>query len=575
MAVSLTKGRADVSIVLCGQAGQGIQTVDSLLSGICKRTGYNVFSTQEFMSRIRGGANSTQIRVSSKPVSAFVRRIDLLIPMSKNAIEHVENRLSDDTLIVGDKVTLGDSVDQNKHNFIEIPFTEIAEEAGGKIYANTAAVGALAALLKIELSDVNEFLAGFFKSKSSEIIDNNKKAAAAAYEKSKALLDSGDIELELKKDQSLKEQLLLGGAEAVSIGAIAGGCNFASSYPMSPSTAVLTFLAQKAEQFGLIVEQAEDEIAAMNMSIGAWYAGARAMVTTSGGGFALMTEGLSLAAMIESPMVIHIGQRPGPATGLPTRTEQADLNLALYAGHGEFPRVIYAPGNPQDAMSLTHKAFNIADKYQVPVFVLTDQFLLDSRYTIPEFDLSEVKNEKHLVKTDKDYLRYALTEDGVSPRGIPGYGEGLVDVDSDEHDAAGHITESMEVRNRMMQKRLIKKTELIRNETIAPELVGSDDYKTLVICWGSTYHAAKEAMELLGRDDVALLYFKQLWPLPEQAADYLKKAEQTIIIEGNATSQFAQLIKLETGISIEHRINKYDGLSFFVEEIYEAVNNLI
>ncbi|UCC22313.1 MAG: 2-oxoacid:acceptor oxidoreductase subunit alpha, partial [Planctomycetota bacterium] len=367
---------------------------------------------------------------------------------------------------------------------------------------------------------------------------------------------------------------LLSGAEAVSLGAIAGGCNFVSSYPMSPSTAVLVFLARRGRDFGIIAEQAEDEIAAMNMAIGAWYAGARAMVTTSGGGFALMTEGLSLAGMLESPIVIHLGQRPGPATGLPTRTEQADLELALYAGHGEFPRIILAPGSIEDAFYLTQRAFNLASKYQVPVFVLTDQYFLDSYYNTASLELSGLEIDQHVVKTAKGYNRYELTDDGISPRGIPGYGEGLVAVDSDEHDTAGHITEDLDLRVAMVDKRL-KKMDSIKAEAIEPELIGPEDYKTLIVCWGSTYHVASEAIKTLGSDDVSLLHFRQVYPLHESAAEYLKRARELVLIEGNATSQFGRLLKLRTGIDIENKILKYDGLSFSVEEVAERLGGVL
>jgi len=310
------------------------------------------------------------------------------------------------------------------------------------------------------------------------------------------------------------------------------------------------------------------------MGLGAWYAGARAMVTTSGGGFALMTEGVSLAGMLESPMVIHLAQRPGPATGLPTRTEQGDLELALYAGHGEFPRIILAPGTIEDAFYLTQQAFNLADKYQVPVFVLTDEYFMDSYYNTAAPDVAKAKVEKHITRTPKDYQRYAFTKTGVSRRGVPGYGEGLVLVDSDEHDTQGHITEDLDVRIKMVDKRL-KKGELLKADIFPPELTGPEDYKSLIVCWGSTYDIAQEAVQKLDRDDVALLHFKQVYPLPDRIADYLQRAKQTIIVENNATSQFGKLIKLHTGIEMDSKLLKYNGLSFTVEELMEKLNEVL
>jgi len=564
----------DISIVLCGQAGQGLQSVEFLLTRILKLADFNIFATKEYMSRIRGGMNSTEIRISSSPVKAFVKRIDILIALNKGALQHLKDRISPQTIILAEQEIVGDEFDNTECNHIDVPFTKIASEIGNKIYSNVVAVGTITGLFRIDLTTVSRFVKQFFSAKSEDVVKNNLTAVKAGFEIAGSLQDSSKIELNIDKGVGLEEQILLNGAEAVSIGAIAGGCDFISAYPMSPSTGVLAFLAKHAKEFGIIAEQAEDEIAAINMAIGAWYAGARAMVTTSGGGFALMTEGLSLAGMLESPIVIHLAQRPGPATGLPTRTEQADLELALYAGHGEFPRIIFAPGSLEDAFSLTQKAFGLADKYQVSVFILTDQYLIDSYYNNVPFDISGIRVEKHIVKTSKDYERYELTQNGISPRGIPGFGKGLVAVDSDEHDQAGHITEDLDLRTMMVEKRL-RKLKLLNCETIPPELTGQEKYKNLVLCWGSTYNAAAEAIKNLGRDDLALLYFKQVYPLHKKTADYLRKAENTIIIENNATSQFGKLIKLNTGIDIKNKILKYNGLNFYVEELTEELKKLL
>ncbi len=564
----------DISIVLCGQAGQGIQTIEYVLTRILKLAGYNVFATKEYMSRIRGGTNSTEIRVSSKPVRAIINRIDILIPLDKDAVRHVRKRISSRTIILAETENGGEVSDRRECVFIEVPFTKTATDIGDKIYSNIVAVGVVAGLLGVDLQLANDYVRKYFSKKSDDVVNKNIEAVKAGHKLGCDLDSSGKIEFAVKPEAGIKDQVLLSGAEAVASGAIAGGCNFVSSYPMSPSTAVLVFLSQHAKEFDIIAEQAEDEIAAMNMAIGAWYAGARAMVTTSGGGFALMTEGLSLAAMLESPVVIHLGQRPGPATGLPTRTEQGDLELALYGGHGEFPRIILAPGTLEDAFILTRKAFNLADKYQVPVFVLTDQYFLDSYYNTTGFDLSDLKTEKYIVKTKKYYRRYELTADGISPRGIPGYGQGLICVDSDEHDTQGHITEDLETRVKMVDKRL-KKGQAMIKDTIPPQLIGPEDYKTLVVCWGSTYNIVDEAIRNLNRQSVAFLHFKQVHPLPKETVSFLKKAEKTIIVENNATGQFAKQIKLHTGIDISEKVLKYSGLTFTVEELVKRLDSLL
>jgi 2-oxoglutarate ferredoxin oxidoreductase subunit alpha len=568
----LLRLKEDVSIVLCGEAGQGIQTVEHILTQTLKLSGYHVFSSEEYMSRIRGGSNSTLLRVSSKRVSAPVDRIDLLIPFSPGAISHVQKRISPETVLLGEKKIVENEYRENR--VINAPFSEIASEVGGPIYTNTVAVAVLAGLLKVEREVLDQYLRHHFSGKDENTIHKNLEAAIKGYEVSDELFRSGKLQIDLARHNEIKDDILIDGVEALAMGAVAGGCNFLSFYPMSPSTAVAVLLAEHSKEFGIIVEQAEDEISAMNMVIGAWYAGARGLASTSGGGFALMVEGLSLAGMIESPLVVHIGQRPGPATGLPTRTEQGDLLFALYSGHGEFPRIILAPGTIEDCFYLAQKAFNLADQYQVPVFILTDQYILESHYNIPSLDPTRTPLKKHFVETRKGYQRYQLTEAGLSPRGIPGFGEGLVVLDSDEHDEEGHITEDLDLRTKMVNKRL-KKLDLLKNDMIPPELIGPENYKTLIVGWGSTYHAIKEALGRLGTKDVAFLHFKQVYPLHTEAIAYFKKAKKTVIVENNGTAQFGQLIRLQTGCDMDRKILKYNGLPFSVEELEERLKSIL
>jgi 2-oxoglutarate/2-oxoacid ferredoxin oxidoreductase subunit alpha len=386
------------------------------------------------------------------------------------------------------------------------------------------------------------------------------------YEIGKELMDSGRISIQIDRNHDVKDELLLDGTAAVGLGCIAGGCKFMASYPMTPSTPLQVFIAANAEKFGMVFEQAEDEIAAINMAIGGFYAGARSMVATSGSGFALMEEAVGLSGMIETPVVIYIGQRPGPAVGLPTRTSQEDLNLALYSGPGEFPRIIFAPGNLQDAFYLSQKAFNLADQYQTPVFILSDQYFADVFYNEINFDLEGLAVENYTIKTNSDYKRYEITDSGISPRGIPGFGEGLVVVDSDEHDEEGHLTENLDMRIQMVDKRL-RKLKGIKDDIIAPELVGDLDYSTLIIGWGSSYGAIKEALDKFKNDKISFLYFKQVYPLHPSTEKTLKKAKKTIIFENNAQGQFADLIKLKTGFEIDKKVLKYNGMPFSVEDI--------
>jgi 2-oxoglutarate ferredoxin oxidoreductase subunit alpha len=555
----------DVSIVLSGEAGQGIKTVELFINEALRDAGYHFFSTSEVMSRIRGGNNTTEIRIGGRHIQGFADKIDILVVLHQNGIYRIEDRIDKNTIIIGDPSSIEDEY-KNKYNVKECPVNQIAKDNGGKIMANTVVFGLIIGILRLNTDEAKGLLKKRFGKKGDEVVNNNIAALEAGYEEGNKI----EFEAGLETFDDVKEEVVVTGGQTIGIGAIAGGCNFISSYPMSPSTSVLLFLAKHAEKFGVVAEQAEDEIAAINMALGSWYAGGRGMATTSGGGFALMEEGISLSGITEIPAVIHLAQRPGPGTGLPTRTEQGDLTLALYAGHGDFPRIILAPGHPEEGIELTQKAFNLADKFKVPVIVLTDQFYLDSHYLMPKVDVTQYKNEYHIEKTKKDYKTYKLTESGMSPRGVPGYGEGYVCVDSDEHDEWGRITEDTEVRVNMVDKRL-NKQKAIEKEAIEPELIGPKNYKILVIGWGSNYGVINEALHQINSDKIAFAHFKQLFPLPGNTKELIEKAEKTIMVENNATSQFSQLIKVQTGLDIDEKILQYNGMPFSVETLIKKI----
>ncbi|HAH61267.1 MAG TPA: 2-oxoacid:acceptor oxidoreductase subunit alpha [Treponema sp.] len=555
------------SVVLSGEAGQGLKTIETLFMKLLRQSGYYAFMTKELMSRVRGGNNTTELRVSSEPVYAFTDRIDLLIVLGKNGIRRLEKRLSPDTIVTGETDHLTDTgVPCRK---IPLPIEKNLEDIGGTLYANTLVSGLLCALFSCNPETAYSLISAQFAKKGADIVKNNN----TAFDRGMKLADTIPLHAEIKKDESVEARSkALSGTESIGIGALAGGCNFIASYPMSPGTGVLTFMASHADEYGVVAEQAEDELAALNMELGAWYAGARAMVTTSGGGFALMTEALSLAGCIESPAVIHLAERPGPATGLPTRTEQGDLNLAVYAGHGDFPRVIYAPGTLQDGIELARRAFDTADEFQVPVILLTDQYFLDSEGIISKIDFSGNSIRPHITETSAGYKRYALTKSGVSPRGIPGYGNGIVRVDSDEHTEEGLITEDADVRIAMTDKRMRKLKNL---KDIEPELIGSKDYETLVVGWGSTYGAVCEALERLGRKDIAFAHFAQVYPVPKSAKALLAHAKRKILVENNVTGQFGNLLKQETLTDFDARILKYNGMQFSVEELVKKIGEVV
>jgi len=564
---------ADLSIVLSGEAGQGLQTLEQLMLKVFKQAGYHVFSYSEFMSRIRGGNNSTQIRIASRNVQSYRRRIDIFVPLHAGALERFKNRITHETVILGDKSVFDSEYIDHGFPIVDIPVSEMARNVGGEVYVNVILVGIFAALFAIDFELVEERVRSMFASAGDERLQKNIHAARVGYDRGTHLLKAGQVFPVIPRTEDAAKWHLLNGVDAISFGSLAGGCTFVSSYPMSPSTNVLVFLAGCSQELGVVVEQAEDEISAVNMAMGSWYAGGRALVTTSGGGYALMVEGMSLAGCIESPLVIHLGQRPGPATGLPTRTEQADLEHVLYSGHGEFARLILAPGTVEEGLHLTRHAFYMADKYQIPVIILTDQYYLESNHCVKDLKIPKALQERFIIQTDNTYKRYRLTDSGISPRGIPGFGEGLVCVDSDEHDEQGHITEDFDMRTAMVNKRL-KKIKTMEKDSIPATLKGSPDSRYLVVGWGSTRTVVEEALDALDRSDISFLHFAQVYPLHQGSLDIIRRARKRIIIENNATAQFEKLIRIATGIYFDEQILQYDGMPFMLEDVMERLDAL-
>lgn len=557
----------EISLVIAGEAGQGIDTITNVVSKVIKRNGFNVFSTKEYMSRIKGGCNSSSIRIAAEKVCAYKNSVDFVFAMSKDSINHLANRLCESTVIIYE---YDDESLEKFPNKIKVDFSALSKEAGGILYANSIISGIIMGILNVDLDLLQESLKQIFSNKGEDVVGKNLQASAKGYEIGKQISQEKEITINIQKDNSVESEIIIDGNDAAALGLIAGGVDFISSYPMSPSTGILTFMAKHSKDFNILVEQAEDEIAAINLGIGAWYAGARAMTTTSGGGFALMCEAVSLSGMTEIPMVIYLGQRPGPATGLPTRMEQGDLNLALYSGHGEFPRIILAPGTLEDAFNLCQQAFNLADKFQVPVFILSDQYFIDSVYNIKPFDVESTEVTEYIQKTSKEYKRYAFTPNGISPRGIPGNDEGLVVIDSDEHNEEGHITEDFDMRVKMVNKRM-SKLNLIKDEAIFPEFFGDRNAKNLVVGWGSTCSVIKEALDKINNPDIAFIYFKQVYPLSKNVLEYFENAQKIICVENNFTGQFANMLKLELDICVDKKILKYNGLAFCVEELVAQI----
>jgi len=558
------------NIVIAGQAGQGLKTIEKVLSKICKKAGYHVFSTREYMSRIRGGVNTTTLIVSSpsSPMGANIRDIDLLISLTKDAVPHVSDRIKGGSLSVGENV---DAVLEGKHYALSPD--ELSKEFGGTKFSSMIASGIVCGLLSIEEDEAKKQLQVIFSKKDQQVVDNNIKALSKGYRESENIRKQHDFDVQIERDRSCADDMYISGADTVAAGALAGGCTFVSSYPMSPATAVLTTLGNNARTFNIVVEQAEDEIAAANMAVGAWSAGGRALATTSGGGFALMTEGVSLAGMLESPMVVHVAQRPGPATGLPTRTAQGDLSFVLYGGHGYFPKAVFAPGTVSDGYEITARAFDTADRYQVPAIILTDQYYMDTHDMVRDIKIDSVPFKSHIVESDENYKRHVFTDSGISPRSIPGYGKGVVKLDSDEHDEEGHITESMNVRKQQVYKRR-KKDRLLVENAVKPKVYGLERGPIAIIGWGSTEPIIQAALKMLGSEIITHIHYTQVFPLPEDTAEFLSGFESLYLVENSVTGSFAHVLAAHAGVQVTDTVLKYDGISFFVEELYERFRQL-
>ena len=540
------------TVLIGGEAGQGLVTVGQLLSKTLVRAGWRICVTQGYQSRVRGGHNTWAIRFGDREIGAPDEAVDLLVALDQESIGVHRGDLAPGGLLIADE-----GLESRGLPGLRVPFAQLAAVK----HANVAALGITGTLLGLP----EELMAGaveeLFGKKGPDATAENRRALAEAC---RWTLGAGASFPLPERPAPAAPRVMLNGNEALALGAFSGGLRFFAFYPMTPSTSISLTVAAHAAALGVVAEQAEDEIAAVNMAVGASFAGAPAMVATSGGGFALMVEGVSLAAMTETPLVVVVAQRPGPATGLPTRTEQADLEFVLHAGHGEFARAILAPGTPEECFLLGRKALFLAELFQGPVFILTDQFLADSYRAVLPFEVLALPavSAGYAGEVAAPYRRYAITEDGVSPRLLPGRTHHLVVADSDEHTEDGHLTEDLEVRGRMVAKRLAK-LEGLRLETLPPRLAGPAGAQLLLVSWGTTGAAAEEAAQVL-RDrgiPAAALHFTQVWPLdPQQFLGTLRAAGRVVFVEGNATGQFERLIRRETGFVGAGHVRRCDGL---------------
>ncbi|MDD2357379.1 MAG: 2-oxoacid:acceptor oxidoreductase subunit alpha [Thiovulaceae bacterium] len=549
--------QVSISILIGGAAGLGIDTLEKILSNAFKASGYYVYSTKEFMSRVRGGSNTTLLRIANFPVQAPCWEVDISVAMDALALEHMKERWHHDTLILADESFSGDN-----SNVIAIAMKESAKKFGNAQYGNTYIAGLLFGILGLEKSFLLQSIDKHFKGEGS-----NKEVAELGFQTGTEIENLTLPKLPNTDIKAVEKLHLMDGTTACGFGFLAGGCNMITAYPMSPSTGVLNFMASMSKEFDIALEQSEDEIASLMMTLGGWYGGARAMTSTSGGGFALMGEALSLSGMTETPAVIYLAQRPGPATGLPTRTEQGDLNLALYSGHGPFPRVLLAPGSLQECIDYGYLAFELADKYQIPVIFLSDQYLADTIMMSKDVDFSSYEQRRYITKSAGDYERYADTKNGISPRAIPSFGEGLICAVGDEHDERGQITEDYKMREQMVGKRARKNDELTR-EAIAPLCKGEGDIA--IIGWGSSKGAIAEALERLDDKRLEHVHFVWIHPLSKEQLSVLDDYKYRIVVENNADGAFADQLKLH-GVHVDEQILQSNGFSFFVDQLVEMI----
>jgi 2-oxoglutarate ferredoxin oxidoreductase subunit alpha len=570
----------EINFMVGGEAGQGVQTIGFILAKTLARAGLFVFTDQDYESRVRGGHNFFRVRAGDSELLSLSEKLDVLIAIDQNTVESHHREVKEDGVTIFDHDKL--KTEGKRVNSLSIRLEKIAEQiTSNKLMANSVAIGAAIAIGGYKFELLNEVIKEQFAHLGKKLVESNVKAAKAGYDH--AIKSKPEFVREPIKPDKSNHKMLLTGNEAIALGAMAAGCKFISAYPMTPASSIMEYMAEKESKFNIIVLQPEDEIAAINMAVGAGFAGVRAMTATSGDGFALMTEGYGLAGCTETPVVIVIAQRAGPAVGLPTRTEQGELGFAIYGGSGEFPRAVLAPRTIEDAFYTTVKAFNLAEKYQIPVVILTDQHLASSYQTVDKFDLHKVKIDRGELISDKEakkmteYKRHKFTDSGISPRVIPMPGGPLVVTDSDEHDEAGHMIEDAGIRTRMMLKRM-KKVEGLKNETASVQFHSRQNAKATLVGWGSTYGAVMEAASILEREhlNVNVLQLNELWPFPANAVtSALNTTRASIVIENNITGQLSQLIAAETGIKTTGKIRKFDGRpfspSYVVKEVKKEV----
>jgi 2-oxoglutarate ferredoxin oxidoreductase subunit alpha len=581
----------DFSFLIGGEAGAGISRSGFLLAKACMRGGLNVFGVNDYQSLIRGGHNFYIVRISDGEIYSQPDQVDLLIALNaETALRHKDELVSGGGIIYDENdINLkAEPLSRKDLKLYPIPLKKIVvdelKEPHNLIMRNTVALGATIAVTDYDFALLEEILRDTFK---PEVAESNIKAARKGYDHIKQNFKS-EFEYRLKKtDTAGRRRIFLSGNEAVGLGALKAGCKFYVSYPMTPTTGLLHFMTSNERSYSMIAMQPEGEVAAINMIAGAAFAGARTMTATSGGGFCLMSEGLGMAGMTETPVVVMVGQRPGPSTGLPTYSAQGDLRFVIHASQGEFPRVVVAPGDIEECFYETMRAFNWAEKYQLPVILLTDKYVDESEVSVEPFDVNRVGIERGSLIADKyegkgEYGRYEITETGVSPRAVPSTKGTIVHANSDEHDEYGLTTEDPVTTTAMMDKRMRKLSAIVKEieerNIEAIKFYGPEEAQATIISWGSTKGPIREAMKLLKSEGVTVNYMQILYlhPFPKgEVEKVLLRTKKTIVIEQNKTSQLSSLIRDHNLRRVDHKILRYDGRPFNPGDLSERIKEVL
>ena len=576
-----------VSFLVGGEAGQGITRSGSLLGKALMRAGFSVFGMNDYPSIIRGGHNFYLLRVSNREVHSPADTADILLALNKETVLLHQGELSEGAGVVYDRQVEFEEGELKRDDIslFPVPFSEIVKEIGGTpIMMNTVALGAAIALVDFDRETIKQVISDAFSGRE-RIIEQNARAIEMGFDYVKVNYGDG-FPCRLGLLEERPEKIMLTGNEAVALGAIQAGCRFYSAYPMTPASGVLHYLAGKDIETGMVVVQAESEIAAMNMVVGASYAGLRSMTATSGGGFCLMTEAFGLAGATETPVVVMLGQRPGPSTGMATYTAQADLLFAVHTSQGEFPRVVVAPGDVEGCFYRTMEAFNLAEKYQVPVIILTDKFIIESHKSAEPFDSGRVAIERGDLliadewTSEERYKRFKITESGVSPRILLGTRGATVLANGNEHEEYGYTTIDPEKVVAMAEKRFRKQGPLKEEISgMRPVRVFGDPNPSITLVgWGSTKGPALEALKMLDSRGVKARFVQVVYvePFPtDEMGELLEGDGEFILLETNMTAQLGKLIKLNTGFAFEHVALKYDGRPFNPGEICARVEEVM